>query len=336
MTADDDRRIGVSVPIWAGSSSRESSPPAQKTPDGSVHNQEDDTSTSTPKLRFAVSGGDGKWVPVRDLTTSTLISQVISSLEFTAAILPTESEWQIMRDVYLRKIQPIFPAFEESTLRDLPKETIVRELIQAAVCLAVSTDPEVHNHLKLGDPQNRRLVDYKEYSRVVANFINTRVRSPDLPVLSSLQILAVTCLYWQPDNMQERSAPMTLFARLVHIVHSHGIHLAYHKGGPDAPDGGRQIFKCLYAVDRLLSAFAGRPVFFHNDDIERPSWDNGDRPGFRLFMSLILLLDEVIELYRPRPKVYYIDIPVYESMALDVGARDEPEGILSKLRIKSL
>ncbi|KAK4224103.1 hypothetical protein QBC38DRAFT_27285 [Podospora fimiseda] len=335
MTADGDKRIGVSIPVWAASDSRENSPPAENTPSGSVHNQEErDGPPVTQNVRFAVSNGDGKWVSVQDLTTSTLISQILSSVEFTAAILPSDSEWSRLRDIYLQKLQPIFPAFEESTLLDLPKETLVRELIQASVCLAVSTDPDAQGYLNLGDPQHRRAVDHKEYSRVMANLINTRIRSPDLPVLYSLQILAVTCLYWQPDNIQERSGPSTLFSRLVSVVHIHGIHLAGHKTGPGPSDNnGRQIFKCLYALDRLLSAFSGRPVMFHNDDIERPTWDNDDRPSFRLFMSLILLLDEVIEMYRPRPKLCYIDIPVYESMALDVGAQDEPEGILTTLEV---
>ncbi|KAK4161756.1 hypothetical protein QBC43DRAFT_93980 [Cladorrhinum sp. PSN259] len=337
MTADRDKRIGVSVAVWGGSDSRESSPPAQLTPDGSVHNQDGHNGVeATQNVRFAISTGDGKWLPVQDLTTSTLISQILSSVEFTAAILPSDSEWEIIRDLYIRKIQPIFPAFEQSTLMGLPKETLLRELIQAAVCLAVSNDPDAHPILKLGDPQHRRSVDHKEYSRVMANFINTRVRSPDLPVLYSLQILAVTCMFWQPDNIQERSGPVNLYARLVTLVHSHGIHLAGHKGGPGPgppDDDHRQVFKCLYALDRLLSVFSGRPVMFHNDDIERPTWDNDDRPSFRLFMSLILLLDEVIEMYRPRPKLCYIDIPVYESIALDVGAQDEPEGILTTLEV---
>ncbi|KAK3988856.1 hypothetical protein QBC44DRAFT_242714 [Cladorrhinum sp. PSN332] len=335
MTTDGDRRVGVSVPVWAGSDSRESSPPAELTPNGSLESHEEhDGLGATQNIRFALSNGDGKWVPVQDLTASTLISQILSSVEFTAAILPSDSEWERLRDMYLRKIQPIFPAFEQSTLLNLPKETLVRELIQASICLAVSTDPEAHEDLKLGDPQHRRTVDYKEYSRVMVNFINTRVRSPDLPILYSLQILAVTCLYWQPDNIQERSGPMTLYSRLVSIVHSHGIHLAGHKDGSGpSGDNGRQVFKCLYALDRLISAFSGRPVMFHNDDIERPTWDDDDRPSFRLFMSLILLLDEVIEMYRPRPKLCYIDIPVYESMALDVGAQDEPEGIITTLEV---
>jgi hypothetical protein len=67
----------------------------------------------------------------------------------------------------------------------------------------------------------------------------------------------------------------------------------------------------------------------HNYDIiQVPGPDAQDAPSFRLFMSLILLLDQVVELYRPRPKVSYVDVPVFEHMVIDAGAESEPDTLL--------
>ncbi|KAK4185625.1 hypothetical protein QBC35DRAFT_438985 [Podospora australis] len=341
-----DKRPGVAVPRWTGSS-KASSPHGEDGSPRSDHDLELDNDTSVRGFFLSVPQGDGTWakVPVQDRAAMVLVRQLLSGVEIASTILPSQSEWQAMRDVYLRKIHPIFPIFERSTILELPKETNIRELVQAAVCLAASTDPDVHGHLKLGFPEQgakvlvRRPVDYRTYSSAVADFINLRIKSRELPPIYNLQVMALTCLYWQPDKIHERSAPLTLFASLVSMVHSHGIHLELlGKGHPvdrtSTPGAGRQLFKCLYALDRLLAAFSGRPVFFHNEDLlDRPKPDPEDPPSFRLFMSLILLLDEVIEMYRPRPKVTYIDIPVYEHMALDVGAQGEPEVILTTLEV---
>jgi hypothetical protein len=254
--------------------------------------------------------------------------------------MPSDAEWAAMRDIYLAKIHPIFPIFEKSALLNLPEQLSLRELIRAAVCLAAATDTDARNLLTFkslteGNAKSQA-VTYDDYSREVANFINRRLvelqEGQQISLTYQIQVMALTCLYWQPADSVERFAPLTLYAKLVSLVHTHGIHLGILARAQDegsAGGSGTRLFKCLYALDRLIGTIYARPVMFHNVDlIQVPRPDANDSPIFRLFISLILLLDQVIEMYRAHPKVSYIDMPVFERMAIEAGAQCEPESLL--------
>jgi hypothetical protein len=280
-------------------------------------------------------------MPVQDTAKFAAFVQTLVNRELASKVIPSDTEWQTLRDLYLAKIHPIFPIYDKSTLMELPKETELRELIQASVCLAASTDPEAHNlrtfkSITEQAPRSQTVVSFDGYSREVATFITRRLaelqEGQQIPLTHQLQVMAVTCLYWQPTSPAERFEPLNLYGKLVSLVHTHGVHLgvlarAPTEGGAGA--SGSRIFECLYALDRLLGAISARPFMFHNVDlIEVPRPDAQDTPIFRLFVALILLLDQVVELYRPQPKVHYIDIPVFERMALEAGAQHEPESLL--------
>lgn len=297
----------------------------------------------TPGPFFTIPRDDGTrfTIPVQDTAKFAVFVQTLVNRELADKVIPSDTDWQTMRDLYLAKIHPIFPIYDKSTLTDLPKETGLRELIQASVCLAASTDPEVHSLLRFkSSPEqpinSQATVSFDDYSREVATFITRRLtelqEGQQIPLTHQIQVMAVTCLYWQPTGPAERFEPLNLYGKLVSLVHTHGVHLGVlartpAEGGAGA--SGSRIFKCLYALDRLLGTISARPLMFHNIDlIEVPRPDTQDPPIFRLFIALILLLDQVIELYRPQPKVHYIDIPVYERMALEAGAQHEPESLL--------
>ncbi|KAL2257073.1 hypothetical protein VTK26DRAFT_696 [Humicola hyalothermophila] len=304
---------------------------------------------------FSVPREDGSRlvVPLQDTAHFTKLARTILNRTLASKVIPSDTAWRQMRDLYLAKIHPIFPIFEKSTLIELPKEAELRELIQASVCLAAATDPDARDLLTFhttpeqtapGQPSMSRIVvPFDTYSREVANFILRRLRELEkkqqLPLALRIRVMAITCLYWQPAHLSDRFEPHTLFAKVVSLAHTHGIHLDLHSKpfvghSLDAEGSGSRLFKCLYALDRLLSAFAGRPIMFHNVDMIRiPGPDKQDPPSFRLFMSLILLLDQVIEMYRPNPTVSYIDVPVFERLAIDAEAQGEPEGILATLEV---
>lgn len=306
--------------------------------------------TGSPKLVdeppgpfFSVPRGDGTrfTIHVQDTAKFAALAQTLVSRGLADKLMPSDTEWRAMRDLYLTKIHPIFPVYDKSTLVDLPQDTSLRELIQASVCLAAATDPDAHGLLKFKSPigaarQSQTSVLYDEYSREMADFINRRLaelqESRQISLTHQIQVMALTCLYWQPAGPTERFEPLSLYARLVSLVQTHGVHLglletARPEGNPKAR--GSKLFKCLYALDRLLATISARPLMFHNVDlIQVPRPDASDPPIFRLFLSLILLLDQVFDMYRPRPTVSYIDIPVFERMAIEAGAQCEPESLL--------
>ncbi|KAK3902513.1 hypothetical protein C8A05DRAFT_15434 [Staphylotrichum tortipilum] len=297
---------------------------------------------------FSIPRGDGTrfTIPVQDTAKFAALAQTLVNQGLADKVIPSDTEWRAMRDLYLAKIHPIFPMFDRFTLVNLPEEIALRELIQACVCLAAATDPEACSFLTFksrveGVAKSQTKVLFEDYSREMANFINRRLTElqdvQQIPVTVQIQVMALTCLYWQPASPTQRFEPLYLYSRLVSLVHTHGIHLGLLvRGQPeDSSEGsGTRLFKCLYALDRLLGAIAARPLMFHNVDLmEVPRPDASDPPIFRLFMSLILLLDQVIELYRPQPKVSYVDVPVYERMAIEAGAQCEPESLLATLEV---
>ncbi|KAL2163312.1 hypothetical protein VTH06DRAFT_5369 [Thermothelomyces fergusii] len=313
------------------------------------------TCAGSPKLcegktgpYFSVPREDGTQltIHVQDTAKFAAIAQLLVTRELAEKLMPSDTEWRAMRDLYLTKIHPIFPIYEKSTLTSLPQERGLRELIQASVCLAAATDPETHRLLTFklqshGGGRAQKLVPYDEYSRDMASFINKRLaelqENRQIPLTNQIQVMALTCLYWQPTSSTERFEPLTLYAKLVSLVHTHGVHLGILARGHSecCTEGrGKRIFKCLYALDRLLAAISARPLMFHNDDLTQvPHPDDQDSPIFRLFISLILLLDQVFELYRPRPKLTYIDIPVFERMVIEAAAQAEPELLLVTLEV---
>ncbi|KAL2151173.1 hypothetical protein VTH82DRAFT_6271 [Thermothelomyces myriococcoides] len=264
------------------------------------------TCVGSPKLcedktgpYFSVPREDGTrlTIHVQDTARFAAIAQILVTRELAERVMPSNAEWRAMRDLYLTKIQPIFPIYERSTLMNLPQERELRELIQASVCLAAATDPETHNLLTFkspshGEAKSPRVVSYDDYSRDLASFINKRLaelqESRQIPLTNQIQVMALTCLYWQPTS----------------------------------------------STERLLAAIYARPLMFHNVDLTQiPHPDEQDLPIFRLFISLILLLDQVFELYRPRPKFTYIDIPVFERMVIEAGAQSEREILLVTLEV---
>ncbi|KAH6847587.1 hypothetical protein B0I37DRAFT_341762 [Chaetomium sp. MPI-CAGE-AT-0009] len=296
---------------------------------------------------FSVPREDGTslTIHVQDTAKFAAIAQTLVDRGLADKVMPSDTEWRALRDVYLTKIQPIFPIYETSCVMDLPKERGLRELIQGSICLAAATDPDARSLLTFKSfaqgSKTQRVVPFDDYSREMASFINKRLvelqESRQIPLTDQIQVMALTCFYWQPASPTERFEPLTLYAKLVSMVHTHGVHvgiLASAAAEPSVEGRGRRLFKCLYALDRLIGAISARPLMFHNVDliqVPRPHAD--DSPIFRLFISLILLLDQVIEMYRPRPKVSCIDIPVFERMAIEAGAQCEPEILLVTLEV---
>ncbi|KAK3292908.1 uncharacterized protein B0H64DRAFT_203005 [Chaetomium fimeti] len=310
--------------------------------------------TGSPQLVEEASGpffsvpredGTSLTIHVQDTAKFAAIAQTLVNRGLADKVMPSDTEWRALRDVYLLKIQPIFPIYETSCVVDLPKETGLRELIQGSICLAAATDPDARSLLTFKSfaqgSKTQRVVSFDEYSREMASFINKRLvelqESRQIPLTDQIQVMALTCFYWQPASPTERFEPLTLYAKLVSMVHTHGVHqgiLASAAAEGSVEGRGRRLFKCLYALDRLVGAISARPLMFHNVDlIQVPRPHPEDSPIFRLFISLILVLDQVIEMYRPRPKFSCVDIPVFERMAIEAGAQCEPEILLVTLEV---
>ncbi|KAK0724450.1 hypothetical protein B0H67DRAFT_567991 [Lasiosphaeris hirsuta] len=298
-------------------------------------------------------------VSVTDAAAFFRLSREAYVQELGSLVCPSDANWEGLKGIYQTKIHPIFPIFEAHTLTEVTEiPSRVGHLIKASVCLAAASDRDASRYLILNKwPQvtspgtvppeqwqrSAESVVYQEYSQAVVKFIKEGLRELQARdsghMLNSMRIMALTCMFWQPPPSC-RFEPLNFYAVLVSMVHTYGIHLRdkadmveLHQGDVNREDVAR-LFKCLYALDRLTCALSGRPIMFHNYDLlMSPRFTKKDSPSFKLFMSLILLLDQVIELYRPFPKDNNIEVPVLERFILEAGAQYEPDGILATLEV---
>ncbi|QPC80021.1 hypothetical protein HYE68_010773 [Fusarium pseudograminearum] len=255
--------------------------------------------------------------------------------------LPPEHDFRKLRRLYLDQIHPILPIIPESSLDvvapldDDPTTIVLRQL----VCLAASTDPSMSSHLHL---QNRgdELLTCQEFIQSLSSAVRAILETSIITDrVLHIRALVMLSLYTQPSSSEEADLPAQLGGRAIHHIQTLGLHLLKY----DAPNCEEleTLFCAVWAVDRINAAAYGRPCLMHERDIganldgcikKRP-------PCFRLFLSVIQWLDQVIELYRPGPsaeasgldKIAYIDLPVLEAMIVNADALKVPSPLIATI-----
>ncbi|KAF5020845.1 hypothetical protein F66182_7100 [Fusarium sp. NRRL 66182] len=252
--------------------------------------------------------------------------------------LPPERDFRRLRRLFLQKIHPILPIIPETAIEvssDEPTNIVLRQL----VCLAASTDPSMAGYLRL---QNRgeEVLTCQEFMQSVSSAVRAILETSIITDrVLHIRALIVLSLYTQPGSSEEADLPAQLGGRAIHHIQTLGLHLLKY----DAPNCEEleTLFCAVWAVDRINAAVYGRPCLMHERDIganlegcikKRP-------PCFRLFLSVIQWLDQVIELYRPGPsaeasgldKIAYIDLPVLEAMIVNADALKVPGSLIATI-----
>jgi hypothetical protein len=268
---------------------------------------------------------------------------------------PPQLAYKKLLGIYLRKVHPMLPIFDASRLQSLG-DGWVDHAIRLVVCLSASTDSEASQHLILGSIPIR--LPATEYSTKVISVIRLLLQEADFRknMLDHIRILALTSFFWQPQNENDRDGPVRLFAEAVALVHSIGLHIGVsdafahsstsNNNTTDEQDNPedhqvqtRRLFLCIYALDRMIASLYGRPVLLHPRDFDRDiaEYTVKQDPCFRLFIYVIISLDNVINLYRPQPpqglssSQNKCEVAVFEALVLDAGAVNVSQPILGKL-----
>ncbi|KAI0864865.1 hypothetical protein F4860DRAFT_501035 [Xylaria cubensis] len=245
------------------------------------------------------------------------------------------SDYAVLRRIYFEKMNPLFPIFEDPSVSSKPDEP-TDILVQQVISLAAASDPEAGQHLRTSP--NGPLLSRQEFCASLSNSVLTTLEAgvvTDRVWLTRLS--AALSLYTQPTNAEEADIPALLNSRAVHQMHTLGLQMAVDDGHQKR-DMIRTIFCCLWALDRITSAFYGRACLIHERDV---GWDIDDciraqAPPFRLLLMIITLLDKVIGLYRPgtRPsKPVLIELPIFEQMVLDAEALRMTSSCLASLEV---
>ncbi|KAG6247272.1 hypothetical protein E4U24_003243 [Claviceps purpurea] len=252
--------------------------------------------------------------------------------------LPPPEDFARLQHAYIQKMHPIFPVIPihklENTL-DHPSSIILRQL----VCLAAAADPTLTEHFRL---QNRGpgLLSAQIFSQTLSSSVRAVLETSLITERAlHIQALIMLSLYTQPTCVEEADLPAQLGGRAIHHVQTLGLHLERC----DAPrdEELENLFCCAWALDRINAAEYGRPCLIHERDIgvDLNAYIKKRPPCFRLFLSIVQWLDQVVELYRPGPsaevsgfeKIAYIDLPVLEAMIIEAEALKVPSSLLATI-----
>jgi hypothetical protein len=246
---------------------------------------------------------------------------------------PPPSNYAVLKRIYFEKMNPLFPILEEQAL-STQQDEVIETLVQQVVSLAAAADPEATQHLRVS-PEGP-LLTRQEFSACLSNSVLTTLDAglvTDRVWLTRLS--AALSLYTQPTNSEEADIPAQLNSRAVHQMHTLGLQMAVddrHEKRDMIPT----IFCCLWALDRITSAFYGRACLIHERDV---GWNLDEcirrqAPPFRLLLMIISILEQVINLYRPgtRPedKPAIIEMPTFEQMIIDAEALRMPSSCLGR------
>ncbi|TQV92943.1 hypothetical protein V2A60_003735 [Cordyceps javanica] len=294
--------------------------------------------TASVSARESSQKGDvGIWLPVGSSQSSQFITSrpppVMDRFllpfvqEHCLSCLPPEADYAKLKATFLQKIHPIFPVLSLSSLNDStsnPANVIQRQL----VCLAAGSDPDMTQYLHLQN-KGSALLSPQEYSQALSSSVRAILETSLITDrVAHIQALAMLSFYVQPTCAEEADLPAQLGGRAIHHIQTLGLHLLRY----DAPncDDLNNLFCAVWALDRINAAMYGRPCLLHERDIgaDLEACIRKRPPCFRLFLSVIQWLDQVVELYRPGPseeasgvdKVAYIDLPVLEAMIVNADA----------------
>ena len=238
---------------------------------------------------------------VQKILVPVLMEEIVSTL-------PPPAKVDALSKIYFERIHHIFPVIDENGFHELHPTDPGRILLQQGICLAASKNHIAKEHLVLLESDLPS--SYREFGNRL--FASMRL-SIDLGLVTNKIVLiqALALMSHFADGPDSGDLSSQLSGRAVHHVHSIGLHVRCRHRNPD-DQYGITLLCCIWALDRMNAAFHGRPVLMHERDI-RTSLDQyfeHQQPCFRLLLHVILLLDKVIELYRPSSSADELELEI--------------------------
>ncbi|ETS73882.1 hypothetical protein PFICI_14828 [Pestalotiopsis fici W106-1] len=244
--------------------------------------------------------------------------------------VPAVQDWFALRNIYLGKQDPLYPVINIALADGQDAGSI---LVRQVISLAAAANSQAMPHLRL--LPNGVLLSRPEFTAALSVAIYTTVESgliTDRVLL--IRVLLLFSMYMQPTCPEEADMPTAIFAKAAHQFMTLGLHLDMGAAEADHEDL-RSLFLCTWALDRLNSAIYGRSCTVHERDI---GWDFEDsikrqNPPFRLLLSVVNQLEDVIDLYRPQKDKDFIDMPILEQLIIDSEATQVSETLLATVEV---
>lgn len=212
------------------------------------------------------------------------------------AVGPSDSDFTKLSEIYWKEVHPLFPVLDPESYGAMPKPSPEMSILNQTICLAASTSWNARRYLKL-----TTYASCESRKEFAGDILLAVLTSLNLGVIKDklvlVQVYSLLSFFTQFSGDRHRSAE--LCSRAVSHAQTIGLHLqtAHRKNNEFL----ERVFCCVWALDRLNAAFLGRPVIIHERDLGRDLNQSIQRQdaSFQLLLRTILLLDKVIESYRP-------------------------------------
>ncbi|KAF7874346.1 hypothetical protein EAF04_003018 [Stromatinia cepivora] len=261
---------------------------------------------------------------IRDVLVPLIEQECLSTM-------PPKNHLEVLTRIYFEKINPVFPIIDENNYRGLPPSSPCRILLKQAICLAASKNFAAAEHLILNEadsPMTCRAFGEK-VSGAMRLTIELGIVTDKLILIQALCLLSLFI-----DNSSSEDLASQFSGKATHYLEGMGLHLEGQQ-----EDASAKLLCCVYALDRMNAAFHGRPVLLHERDMRKDLHQcfNQQEPSFRLFLRVILLLDNVIEIYRPPNQSKHggmdIQFSAFEELVSECGAAQIGTSSLATIEI---
>ncbi|RDW91650.1 hypothetical protein BP5796_02815 [Coleophoma crateriformis] len=223
--------------------------------------------------------------------------------------------------IYFDKVHPIFPIIDREVYSALEPQDPRRILLQQGLCLAASKHSAATDSLIL--QESRGLLTCRKFGEFILASMRMII---ELCIVSDQLILiqALALMFQFNDEPDGGDFSSQLCLRAVHYSQTIGLHLKSQQCSSRDKSAAR-LFCCIWAIDKMNSAFHGRPVMMHERDFSRNLVEciQQQEAPFRLLLETTLLLDKIIDRYRPTQEseedVMKDVFPTFEELAIRCG-----------------
>ncbi|PGH12971.1 hypothetical protein AJ79_03944 [Helicocarpus griseus UAMH5409] len=245
-------------------------------------------------------------------------------------LLPNPRDVASLSTIYFEEVHPLLPVLDKDMYLSLALHSPAKVLLTQAICLASSATKKSKGFYNLA---GERVPSREKFTGQLSSAIKTAL---ELKIVKDkiilIQVLALLSFFTQLSGDSHSSAELTY--RTVSYSHTTGLHLQIQTDRADQKYTSR-LFCCVWALDRLNAAFHGRPVIMHERDCGRDmeTCIREQEGCFQLFLRIVLLLDNVIALYRPSSakagKDWDHDFPTFEDLLQISGAASVSSPLLA-------
>lgn len=239
-------------------------------------------------------------------------------------VLPPPADLAAIEAFYFNNIHGLLPSIDEQTFASSLAHAPSRVLQYQTICLLASTEPSLAHHLRL--PTREGQLTSAEFGQELLSAMRLNV---DMAMVHDKMILirALTTMSLFGFGRQSIEASSQYFVRAVQISWNIGLHL--QRGRDGAQSSQSTLFCYLWAIDKFLAAVHGRPTMMHERDLELSPLRclDGQSPGFKVFVHIAHVLQDVVSLYRPNATVTQLPreaIPSYETILERTDALELP------------